>query len=205
MGFKIKSIFGGGSSSGNESTGAASSAPIEQSAVKDEEQVNNDTSTADTPELIEKEVAQNAPNDVPPTLQFGETISEDEEPKKPLAPRRKPRNQEELLLEAIPERANAAPVHLKTLLQGKILIDILPSNKKYLFDGTPDKPCSVTEVPSAIEADCTISIHGKDLMRISDGDLNPQILMLSHKTRVWGNPKLATYIFNLIAPYSSSY
>jgi hypothetical protein len=209
MGFKIKSIFGGGSSASDQPAEASANTQTEESTshvqVTSEQETSVDNQTDVQAQTNVEDVPTAEVKEQAPVAQSPESASEDEEPKKPVAPRRKPRSQEELLLEAVPERANSAPTHLKTILQGKVLIEILPSSKKYLFDGSADKPCSVTEVASAVEADCTISIHGKDLMRISDGDLNPQILMLSHKSKVWGNSKLATYFFNLVAPYSSNY
>lgn len=130
---------------------------------------------------------------------------DEEDFRKPRPQRFKPRSVDELLLAGLPERAKYASEYLRSLLQGKIVFDILPINKKFLVswntEENKEKELLVVELTQEItEVDCTIIIHGKDLLRIFEGDLNPQVLLLSHKAKVEGNSKLATYIFNLIAP-----
>ena len=111
----------------------------------------------------------------------------------------RPRNVDELLMQSLPERNKFASQNLKNLVNQTVLFDLMPSGRKYLFDPTIEGASTVT-ASKAVETACTIQIHEKDLMKIADGDLNPQVLMLSHKAKVWGNAQIATYIFNMIAP-----
>ena len=50
------------------------------------------------------------------------------------------------------------------------------------------------------KADCRIKIRAVDFLSISNGDLNPQIAMLSEKISIEGKTEMAVYFFNLIAP-----
>lgn len=115
--------------------------------------------------------------------------------------RMRPKNVEELLLEAVPQRARSAGEKLKLHLTGKTLISLKNSTDRYLLDWSGAE--MITSKAASDDADCKITLSESDLMKISTGDLNPQILMLSHKVSVSGKADHAIYIFNLIAPHNS--
>lgn len=111
---------------------------------------------------------------------------------------KRPQNVEELFLESIPYRAKRSSEKLKGHLGGKTLFKLSNSKDAYLVDWTA---AEVKVGKSQLEdADCSISINESDLMKVVYGDLNPQILMLSHRVTVKGKVDLAMYVFSLIAP-----
>ncbi len=113
----------------------------------------------------------------------------------------RPKNADELILNAVPQRARTAGDKLRVHLTGKTVISIRNTTERYLLDWSG--PDMVASKASSDDADCKITLSEADLMKISTGDLNPQILMLSHKVSVSGKADHAIYIFNLIAPHSS--
>lgn len=110
----------------------------------------------------------------------------------------RPKNVDELILAAIPERARYAGPNLRGHLTGKVRFLIGPSGKAFTVDWTSDE--IKTAQSDDPDAACTIELSEADLMRIAAGELNPQVAMLSHKVRVQGNADHAIYVFNLIAP-----
>jgi putative sterol carrier protein len=57
---------------------------------------------------------------------------------------------------------------------------------------------------SSLAPDCVISIHEQVLLRIANGELNPQVTMLSDRLKIDGQAALGVYFFNLIAPEPQS-
>jgi hypothetical protein len=200
MVFRIKSIFGASSSDTNQVTektllGETNISASEKMTNTDkDEQINAETTIVSESSAVSEVPAEKITHGVKEPNQE-ETLE-----KKNYIPKKKARNHDELLLEVVPERSKFASENLKSVLQGTIIFEVLPSNKKYALQFNSNSECEIIEPSSIEKADCNISIHGRDLMRIYEGDLNPQVLMLSHKVKVSGNTKLATYIYNLIAP-----
>ena len=104
----------------------------------------------------------------------------------------------ELLNEHLCQSAMAANPRLRANLMGTVMLSLSDSGEKYLFDWSGDTPSVALTDKGA--ADCCITLRGSDLLRISNGDLNPQIAMLSDKISVQGRASLAIYFFNLIVP-----
>lgn len=125
--------------------------------------------------------------------------TQDSEVDRPRPPSRsRPTSAKDLILGHVPERTQYASPHLRVELTGTILIKLKNSTDKFLFDWRGEK--AKTEQTQSDEADCTITISESDLMKIANGDLNPQVSMLSEKVKVAGKSSLAIYFFNLIAP-----
>jgi putative sterol carrier protein len=127
-----------------------------------------------------------------------DTDSQDNESEAPRPPRTRPTSAKDLILEHVPDRAKYASSHLRVELTGSVLVKIKDSKDKFLFDWRGDK--AKTEQTQSDEAECTISVSESDLMKIANGDLNPQVSMLSEKVKVAGKSSLAIYFFNLVAP-----
>ncbi len=100
-------------------------------------------------------------------------------------------------------RAQRAQQKLRSNLVGTVAIELSDSGERYLFDWSSDVPNSkkiVKDDPSAAGSDCKIKIHSQHLMKVINGDLNPQVGMLSDKIHVEGKLGLAIYFFNLVTP-----
>jgi hypothetical protein len=220
MGFKIRSLFGSDKDTGKqkelseqEVTMTTQDKPEEVAAIPSADQEEGKVTGAPDEEkeafepqpvtLLEVEEPQRGVTEQPVASADTPQEQEDEEEKAPLRRERfKPRNVEELLMTAVPERAHQASSNLKAILCKTVLVELVPSGKKYLFDPTHEGGPTVKQSP-AVETACTLQLHEKDLMKIAEGNLNPQVLMLSHKAKVWGDPQVATHFFTLIAPPSS--
>lgn len=115
-----------------------------------------------------------------------------------------PRTIKEFFEETVFERAKRASPKLRPQILGKVLIDFLDTGKKYLFDWSAETlkvaaaDANAAHTESNIE--CKIKLSEKDFMRIAQGDLNPQIGLLSEKISIQGQAGLAIYFFNLVAP-----
>ena len=200
MVFKIRKLFGADKTAEDKNNEQEFVPDSVEEATESFEEVAPQTLEVTDPEIPAEEIIEACV-----TATAAPALEDDEEEEEKAPPRRerfKPRNVEELLLTAIPERANNATPNLKAILSKKILIELIPSGKKYLFDPTNANDVTVT-VSGTTEASCTLQLHEKDLMKISEGNLNPQVLMLSHKAKVSGDAQVATHFFTLIAPYSN--
>jgi hypothetical protein len=139
-----------------------------------------------------------------------------------------PNSVQELFASEIPQRASYADPKLRQHLTGTVLVKVLSypdrrggsdrggadrgyerggdrrgSEQRFLFDWTAEAArCAPSE---ATTADCVISVSETNLMRIAQGDLNPQISMLSDKVRIEGQASFAIYFFNLVAPQNGSF
>jgi putative sterol carrier protein len=126
--------------------------------------------------------------------------SDDEENEESDEPSRgsrrgRPKNAEELVMQELPARAASAHDLLRSKLRGKIQLKIKGSGNYHLdWSGS-----EFLVKKSNSEADTTIEMEERDLMKVISGGLNPQIGMLSDKIQVSGNPEIAVYFFNLIA------
>ncbi len=100
------------------------------------------------------------------------------------------------------ERAVGANPRLRGHVTGKILFKFQNKPEQILFDWSSDKPAISKLAPSGAEpaSDCVIRLSEHNLLQVANGDLNPQIGMLSDKIQVAGRLSLAIYFFNLIAP-----
>lgn len=149
---------------------------------------------------------------------------EDRRPRARMERRPTPNSVQELFEKEIPYRASFADQKLRQHLTGSVLVKVVSyperraerstsdsrsatdrrgAEQRYLFDWTGDAAkCAASE---AVSADCVISVTETNLMRIVQGDLNPQISMLSEKVRVEGQASLAIYFFNLVAPSNGSF
>ena len=139
-------------------------------------------------------------NDNDQTSETGaDSDAQDSQAERPRPPSRsRPNSAKDLILGHLPERTQYASPHLRVELTGTILIKIKGSTDKFLFDWRSEK--ATTAQVQSDEADCTITVGESDLMKIANGDLNPQVSMLSDKVNVDGKSSLAIYFFNLIAP-----
>ena len=90
---------------------------------------------------------------------------------------------------------NACGDKLRTQLAGTIQMTLKDKGKKYFFDGRTGK-----FLETASTTDCQIELNSRHLEDISQGDLNPQIAMLTEKISVSGDVSLAVYFFNLVGP-----
>lgn len=112
--------------------------------------------------------------------------------------RKAPASAEEFVLTELSERVRVANSRLRAQLTGTILLELTRSGKKFLFDWNTD---AFSLVPTeGAPADCIIRLREETLQRISLGELNPQIAMLSDKIEVSGRLSLAIYFFNLVVP-----
>lgn len=123
-------------------------------------------------------------------------------PRPPPPERRRPAANVRELFEDVKARASRASPRLRECLLGTMMIE-LTSGKKFGLDW---RQADLIIVPlegdvSAYGApDCSIRLSEDNLLRIANGDLNPQVGMLSEKIRVTGKVSFAVYFFNLIAP-----
>lgn len=107
-----------------------------------------------------------------------------------------------ILGELVAVASRSAP-KLRELLEGTIMIAINNSDKRYLIDWSqPQIKAEKLKASgsAAISAACTIALSEDNLLKIANGDLNPQIAMLAQKIKVEGRKAAAMYFFNLIAP-----
>ena len=114
---------------------------------------------------------------------------------------RRVQNAEDILVRDLVANASRGSARLKELLAGTILVRLSDSGKRYLIDWSQPE-LKANSVGKEATADCTISLTEDHLRKIAQGDLNPQIAMLSDKVRVEGKKGAAMYLFNLIAPRS---
>lgn len=112
-----------------------------------------------------------------------------------------PKDVAALLLQEVPARSERSDEKLKAALAGSIAVSITDKNERYR--GAWEGSRLQIKKDKDTASDCTISTTEKNLMKISDGSLNPQIAMLSGKVSVSGNAQLGIYFFNLVAPRSS--
>jgi len=108
----------------------------------------------------------------------------------------------ELLEQEVPVRASASGDNLRVSLAGSVVVQLEGSKTRHVFDwSSAELKADVTEQDK--KGDCLIRLSEENLMRISRGELNPQISMLTNKIKVEGKNELAIYFFNLIAPRDS--
>lgn len=110
--------------------------------------------------------------------------------------RGKPKSAEELILQELPVRAAQAHDLLRSKLKGKIQLKIRGGSSYHLDWSSKE---FIAKKNHAAQADTTIEIEERELLKILNGGLNPQIGMLSEKINVSGNPEIAIYFFNLIS------
>ncbi len=116
--------------------------------------------------------------------------------------RRAPANADELLLDELKARAQRAGPRLRECLLGTLLIE-LTNGKKYGFDWRQAELVVAPlqgDLSGVGPADCSIRMSEDNLLRVANGDLNPQVGMLSDKIKVLGKVSFAVYFFNLVAP-----
>lgn len=116
--------------------------------------------------------------------------------------RRAPSNADDVLIDELKARAQRAGPRLRECLLGTLLIE-LTNGKKYGFDWRQGELLVAPlagDLGGVGPADCTIRLSEDNLLRIANGDLNPQVGMLSDKIKVDGKVSFAVYFFNLIAP-----
>lgn len=106
----------------------------------------------------------------------------------------------ELFEQSIPRRSSQFGEKLHAALRGRVLVSLQDSGQNYLLDWSGDALLSAP-LPDAANCqhDCRIGLKECDLLAVVNGELNPQIAMLSHKIDVSGRSDLAVYFFNLLA------
>ncbi|NDC36606.1 MAG: hypothetical protein EBZ48_00985 [Proteobacteria bacterium] len=115
---------------------------------------------------------------------------------------RRPLTAEEIILGDVVSNATRSGAKLKELLAGTILIKLIDSGQRYVIDWR-EGDLKAQPAGKDATADCTILVSEDHLKRISQGDLNPQMAMLSEKIRVEGRKAVAMYFFNLVAPHAA--
>jgi len=91
------------------------------------------------------------------------------------------------------DRAN-----LKAQLAGNLLLRFRDSGRCISFEGPSGEVQALSSSQaSGYQSDCTVDLSENHLEQILDGDLNPQVAMLSEKLRVQGKLSLAVYFFNV--------
>ena len=153
--------------------------------------------------------AKNSENAQEPAKANQQDQEAEEEPEAPQRnSRRAPvRSAEDLFGDEILYRAEQSGDKLRVLLPGKIYISLTDLNRSFCFtwsDHTPKIEKNLPLNPGAIAVtDCHLVLSEKNLLAIFEGDLNPQVAMLTTKVRVNGSASQAVYFFNLIAPKNS--
>jgi len=110
--------------------------------------------------------------------------------------RGKPKSAEELILQELPARAAQAHDLLRSKLKGKVQLKIRGGSNYHLDWSSQEL---IAKKNHTAQSDTTIDIEERELLKIMNGGLNPQIGMLSEKINVSGNPEIAIYFFNLIS------
>lgn len=87
---------------------------------------------------------------------------------------------------------------LRSHLNGCVEVRISDTGESFFVDWMSER-ILVDKTPKQAPA-CTLSLSEQDLSRINNGDLNPQIAMLSDKIEILGDTSFASYFFNLLAP-----
>ncbi len=108
------------------------------------------------------------------------------------------RDANEVLLDELEQRYVRANERLKAQLTGTVLID-LRGKKRFMFTPTSSRPV-IKEAEASSKGECSITLSEIELLRVANGELNPQVAMLSDKIHVEGKLNLAVYFFNLVAP-----
>lgn len=107
-----------------------------------------------------------------------------------------------LLEDEVPSRADRAGELLRQHIQGKVLLKLYDVNKNYVYDWS--ETALKVQTATNASAECTIEMSSKNVLRVADGDLNPQVGMLTEKIRISGKTETAIYFFNLLAPRSNN-
>jgi len=124
----------------------------------------------------------------------------------PSAARRAPPRTGKVALDEIAASISAAgksmSPKLRELLTGTVALRIVDRQRAFVFD--PQAPgFTLTEFSGAearsAKADCQIDLTESSLQRMWNGELNPQIAMLSDKITVSGKADLSVYFFNLVS------
>lgn len=111
---------------------------------------------------------------------------------------RKPSNARDLILKELIHRVERDRIKLRPVLNGKIIFEITDRNERFIFDWSAEQ--LIVGEAKEQAADCIITTNEREFLRVANGDLNPQVSMLSGKIKVTGKTSLAIYVFNLIAP-----
>jgi SCP-2 sterol transfer family len=120
-----------------------------------------------------------------------------------------PRQKVRFLLDALPDRMRKEGMTLTPHFVGGILLKFSDTQEQYRCEWGPDA-MTVTRSESRREGEehegvkseleCVLETKTLHLLRIAQGDLNPQLAMLSGKIKVSGKIEPAVYFFNLVAP-----
>lgn len=111
------------------------------------------------------------------------------------------RNQVEFdeIFEAAKNSYVRAQPTLKAELQGNILFELQPGSQRFLINFKGSEPeLQKLGKDESVEADCTLQMSFKTLMKILEGDLNPQLSLVGEKVKVKGKAGIAMYFFNLL-------
>jgi hypothetical protein len=92
---------------------------------------------------------------------------------------------------------------LRELLLGTVVLRIVDRSRAFSFD-PKDGGFAFQETQGAaarnVTGDCVVDLTELSLQRMWNGELNPQIAMLSDKITISGKADLAVYFFNLVSP-----
>lgn len=126
-----------------------------------------------------------------------EKVKQDSRSDNPSVTRTKVRKDAlEELADIIVERAGSAHQTLRTVLAGTVEIFVKDRPFRAVFDFVANPPKRLAS--GAKPSDCIIECDERTLFRIHQGDLNPQLAMVSDKITIKGKSGLAVYFFNLL-------
>lgn len=108
---------------------------------------------------------------------------------------------QEFFTEGLTARVERITDKLRSQVDGLIQISVIDKKEHYYLDGRGGALQVLEKLSDKKDsADCVINVIEKDLLKIVEGGLNPQVAMLSDKIKVEGKSALAIYFFNLLAP-----
>lgn len=102
----------------------------------------------------------------------------------------------EELSDLILERAVTAHPTLRAVLAGTVEVFVKDRPFRTIFDFVANPPKRLAA--GSKESDCVIECDERTLFRVHQGDLNPQLAMVSDKMVIRGKSGLAVYFFNLL-------
>lgn len=122
--------------------------------------------------------------------------------------RTKADNFRSFITEMLPEKAKYANQRLKASLAGTTCIKVKNSDERYLLTWKEGNLIVEQKQKGEVELsslDCEISATEATYLKIINGELNPQIAMLTDKIEIIGTFSIPIYIFNLFTVRSGSY
>lgn len=102
----------------------------------------------------------------------------------------------EEISDLIISRASNAHSNLIAMLTGTLELFVRDRPYRVIFDFSAKPPQKLSA--GSKECECSIELDERTLSRIHQGELNPQLAMVSDKMLIKGKAGLAVYFFNLL-------